>query len=63
MTSSAIQKLLEEKNYLVTVDEYKEIIQSPQLVCISYRKETDDFKILTYDYKLWTFRVEGGRNR
>jgi hypothetical protein len=54
MYSEEIKQLLEVRNYLVTIQEYKWIVTSPQITYIKY--ENDEFYIKTSDN--YTFKLK-----
>lgn len=55
MYSYEIEKLLKLKNYLITVQEYYEIIKSPQIDHIKY--ENDTFFMWSKDGYSFKFRI------
>lgn len=55
MYSNEIEKLLKLRNYLVSVQEYLEIIKSPQIDHIKYENEV--FKIWTTDGYNFTLKI------
>ena len=59
MYSHEIQQLLEVRNYLVTLQEYKWIVTSPQVIYVKY--ENEEFKIKTSDGYKFTLKI-GGNN-
>lgn len=59
MYSYEIEELLRVRNYLVTLQEYKWIVTSPQVIHVKY--EDDVFKIKTSDGYKFTLRI-GGNN-
>ena len=54
MKSQEIEELLELKNYLISIQDYVDILRtSPQIRDLAYDKEADNFYIETDDsYKL-----------
>lgn len=56
MYSYEIEKLLKLRNYLVSVQEYLEIIKSPQIDHIKY--ENDSFYLWTNDNYKFVLRLE-----
>lgn len=55
MYSYEIENLLKLKNYLVSVQEYLEIVKSPQIDHIKY--ESDAFNIWTNDNYNFTLKI------
>ena len=55
MYSHEIEELLRVRNYLVTLQEYKWIVTSPQVVHVKY--ENDEFKIKTSDGYKFTLKL------
>ncbi len=60
MYSHEIQKLLELRNYYVSVKEYMQIIKSPQIDHIKYENQT--FKIWTTDNYKFSLRIKFEKN-
>ena len=58
MYSNEIEKLLKLKNYLITIQEYLEIIKSPQIDHIKY--ENDTFFMWSNDGYKFTFKIKKG---
>lgn len=54
MYSHEIEELLMVRNYLITLQEYKWIVTSPQVVYVKY--ENDEFYIKTSDN--YTFKLK-----
>jgi hypothetical protein len=57
MYSYEIENLLKLKNYLVSIQEYLEIIKSPQIDHIKY--ENDMFYLWTNDDYKFTLKIRG----
>ena len=57
MYSWEIQQLMELKQYVLEVNEYLKICESPQIVRITYKPFSDEFYIETDDRYKWTFKV------
>lgn len=57
MYSYQIDELLRNKNYSIYIDDYKEIINSPQICHIKYDPWDDSFVINTDDRYSWRFKV------
>ena len=57
MFSYEIDTLLRNKEYIVTMDDYKKIIASSQITYIKYDPYDDSFVISTDDKYSWRFRV------
>ena len=55
MYSNEIEKLLKLRNYLISIQEYLEIIKSPQIDHIKY--ENDTFYIWTTDGYNFTLKI------
>lgn len=55
MYSEEIKQLLEVRNYLVTIQEYKWIVTSPQITHVKY--ENDSFYIETSDNYRFTLKL------
>ena len=55
MYSNEIEKLLKLRNYLISIQEYLEIIKSPQIDHIKY--ENDTFYIWTNDGYNFTLKI------
>ena len=55
MYSNEIEKLLKLRNYLISIQEYLEIVKSPQIDHIKY--ENDEFKIWTNDGYAFTLKI------
>ena len=54
-----IQKLMEIRNYLISVEEYFKICEtSPQIREVSYSPYNDNFRIKTDDYYDVEFKVK-----
>ena len=59
MYSWEIQKLIELRNYLLTVKEYFYICDtSPQIARITYNPFNNDFDIYTYDEYHFKFKIK-----
>lgn len=59
MYSWEIEQLMKQKQYLLKVKEYLEILNtSPQINRVSYHKESDDFYLATDDRYEFTFKLE-----
>ena len=56
MYSQEIQKLLELRNYYVSVKEYIQIIKSPQIDHVKYENQT--FKIWTNDGYRFALKIK-----
>lgn len=59
MYSYEIENLLKLKNYLVSVQEYLEIVKSPQIDHIKY--ENDMFHLWTNDEYKFTLKIRGSK--
>lgn len=57
MFSYEIDALLKNKEYIITMDDYKEIIASSQIIYIKFDPWDDSFVINTEDRYSWKFRV------
>ena len=58
MKSQEIEKLLELRNFLITVEEYSKILYtSPQINCLSFDKKEEDFYIETDDKYKFKFKI------
>ena len=58
MYSWQIDELLKNKNYVVNMDDYKQIIASSQIIHIKYEPFSDDFLVNTDDRFSWRFKVQ-----
>ena len=61
MYSHEIEELLRVRNNLVTLQEYKWIALSPQVVHIKY--ENEEFKIKTSDGYKFTLKIWNGESK
>ncbi|MBQ1496010.1 MAG: hypothetical protein IIZ40_01480 [Bacilli bacterium] len=59
MYSYEIENLLKLKNYLVSIQEYLEIVKSPQIDHIKY--ENDMFYLWTNDDYKFTLKIRGNK--
>ena len=57
MYSYQIDELLRNKEYIVSVNDYKQILASSQICHIKYDPWDDSFVINTDDRYSWRFRV------
>lgn len=57
MFSYEIDTLIKNKEYIITIDDYKRIISSSQICFIKYDPWNDSFVINTEDRYSWRFRV------
>lgn len=59
MYSHEIQKLLELKQYLISVRDYYNICDtSPQINRIKYESSSNDYEIWTNDNYYWKFKLK-----
>ena len=57
MYSYEIDALLKNKEYIITMDDYKKIIASSQIIYIKFDPWDDSFVVSTEDRYSWRFRV------
>lgn len=57
MYSHEIENLLHKKEFIISIEDYKRIINSSQICFIKYDPYDDSFVISTDDRYSWRFRV------
>lgn len=57
MYSYEIEKLLQEREFIIGIEDYKRIVNSSQICFIKYDPWDDSFIINTDDRYSWRFRV------